>query len=346
MISIGKGWERRSPRFPSTSVVGHVEVEEKQGQSIRSKKVDGPRWLRSPLMMVACVVSVLMPMTAHATTEASLNHGENHGEAPLNHTPTLWDETPGMDPHSCTMPLTTAIAPIIDQPTFDGAQWGIGITSVETGEWLYQHNTDHYFIPASNMKLLTTAAALVSLDSLTADLLALFYDWVGVTNRDSNNHYAEALLRRLGGSDTLKSTLEPLGVNPYHYRQVDGSGLSRYNMAKPTVFIEVLLAMTNSPHERVFSQSLPVAGHSGTLRNRFKETAAQGIVRAKTGTLRGVRALSGYVDHPNEGPLVFSIIVNQPGQSGRVMVDAIDQVVLAIAQTQNCALPDPLSDQP
>ena len=235
----------------------------------------------------------------------------------------------------CTA-LATQIDSIIRQPTFDNGDWGIIVTSLDSEEWLYSHHPDHYFIPASNVKLLTTAAALNALQFSTAELLAAFYDWIYVTNQDSNNRYADALLRRLGGAESVATTLEPLGVSTEDYRQVDGSGLSRQNIAKPSVFIDTLTAMTSVPERDIFYYSLPVAGYSGTLKNRFHDTSAQGIVRAKTGTLRGVRALSGYMDHPTQGQLVFSIMVNQSGQSGWRMLSAIDQIVVAISETEQC----------
>ena len=94
--------------------------------------------------------------------------------------------------------------------------------------------------------------------------------------------------------------------------------------------------MWTQPGGEVFYRSLPVAGQSGTLRRRFQNTTLQGQVRAKTGTLRGVRALSGYLNHPDYGPLVFSIIVNQPGQSGTQMLQAIDAVVEQLARVTPC----------
>lgn len=233
--------------------------------------------------------------------------------------------------------LDQTVDPIIQHPTFTEAEWGILVASLDHNEWLYEHNADNYFIPASNIKLLTTAAALKDLRFPTFDLLNALYDWVYETNQQSNNSYADALLRRLGGPDAVATTLTSLGINTDDYRQVDGSGLSRSNIAKPTVFIETLAAMTAVPEQDIFYNSLPVAGYSGTLKNRFKGTSAQGIVRAKTGTLRGVRALSGYMEHPTQGTLAFSILLNQPGQSGWTMVNAIDQVVLAIAETPYCS---------
>ena len=235
----------------------------------------------------------------------------------------------------CTA-LDTKVDPIIRQPTFEDGNWGIIVASLDSGEWLYSHRSDDYFIPASNIKLLTTAAALNTLQFSTSELLTAFYDWIYVTNQDSNNRYADALLRRLGGAASVATALEPLGISTDSYRQVDGSGLSRQNIAKPTVFVETLAAMTAVPERDIFYYSLPVAGYSGTLKNRFHDTSAQGIVRAKTGTLRGVRALSGYMDHPTKGKLVFSIMVNQPGQSGWTMLNAIDQIVVAMSETERC----------
>ncbi|NET11172.1 MAG: D-alanyl-D-alanine carboxypeptidase, partial [Symploca sp. SIO2B6] len=124
----------------------------------------------------------------------------NHGSNPW---PNKQWETAAQPTHYCTAPLTTAIAPIMNQSTFAEGTWGIVIASLSTGEWLYSHNANQYFVPASNIKLLTTAAALTRLEFPTSDLLTAFYDWVGVTNRTSNNRYAEALFRRVGGTETI-----------------------------------------------------------------------------------------------------------------------------------------------
>lgn len=242
---------------------------------------------------------------------------------------------PDTSPSVCPI-LATKVDPIIRQPTFETGDWGIIVASLESGEWLYSHHADHYFIPASNIKLLTTAAALKALWFPSTELWTAFYDWVYVTNQDSNNRYADALLRRLGGAESAAKALDDLGITIEDYRQVDGSGLSRRNIAKPTVFIETLMAMTDLPEHHVFYHSLPVAGYSGTLKNRFHNTSSEGIVRAKTGTLRGVRALSGYMEHPSQGTLVFSIMVNQEGQSGWTMLNAIDQIVVAISDIEDC----------
>lgn len=171
------------------------------------------------------------------------------------------------------------------------------------------------------------------------------------TNQQSNNLYAEALLRILGvrvqltpttrstaeiGLQNVKETLTTLGVDPTGYVLADGSGLSRQNLASPVAIAQTLRAMANSPLASVYRTSLPVAGVSGTLKSRFQGTTAQGIVLAKTGTMSGVVALSGYINPPNYEPLVFSIIVNQSDQPGSVLRQTIDRLVLFLTRLQRC----------
>jgi len=237
---------------------------------------------------------------------------------------------------SCPERLQGSIDNIISQPTFATAQWGIVVESLADESPIYQHNDNSYFIPASNIKLLTTAAALQSIQFNNNNDLFAFHRWIHITNRDSNNSYADALLRRLGGPQQVSEVLSRINVDPGEFRQVDGSGLSRSNIAKPKAFISVLKAMTVAPGNDIFYGSLPVAGHSGTLRNRFRSTPAQGVVRAKTGTLRGVRALSGYLDYSQEERLVFSILINQSTQSGTTMLRAIDDIVLQMIRYVQC----------
>ena len=94
--------------------------------------------------------------------------------------------------------------------------------------------------------------------------------------------------------------------------------------------------MDKSPLAGIFRASLPVAGVSGTLRNRLRDTPAVGIVQAKTGTMTGVVSLSGYVNSPNYQPLAFSIIVNHHEQPARVVRQSIDEIVLLLTQLQPC----------
>ena len=169
------------------------------------------------------------------------------------------------------------------------------------------------------------------------------------TNQQSNNLYAEVLLRSLGvsrnsnsansaelGLTVVKDTLTQLGVDASGYMLADGSGLSRHNLVSPEALVQTLKAMSKLPEANIFRASLPVAGVSGTLSNRFKNTSAEGIVRAKTGTLSGNTALSGYVDVPNYQTVVFSIIVNQSEQSAAPLRGAVDEMVVLLTRLKRC----------
>ncbi len=173
---------------------------------------------------------------------------------------------------------------------------------------------------------------------------------IAVTNQESNNLYAEVLLQTLGsrqlppatpitreaGLQVLKTTLTQLGVDPEGYHLVDGSGLSRQNLVSPQALVQTLQAMAAAPQAGVYRRSLAIAGQTGTLADRFRNTPIQGILQAKTGTLTGVAALSGYMQPPKFPPLVFSILVNQSDQPQEVLRQAIDEMVLLLLRLQPC----------
>lgn len=236
----------------------------------------------------------------------------------------------------CSRDLQSAIAAIVERPTFKTAQWGILIEPLFEATSLYRHNSDTFLIPASNIKLFTTAAALRTFGD-RSDALASLTQWLMVINQHSDNDYADRLLNHIGGQTAVQRLLAPLGVIPDSYRQIDGSGLSRNNLAQPTTFVTLLKGMYTYDRSGLFYRSLPVAGVNGTLQNRFRTTIAQGRVHAKTGTLRGVKALSGYMENADYGQLVFSIVVNQPGQSAEVLSQAIDQIVLQSVRVNRCS---------
>lgn len=122
-------------------------------------------------------------------------------------------------------------------------------------------------------------------------------------NSYSSNIGAELLLKRLGfeqfgagttqaGTDAVTNFLTEAGVPLDNVQIFDGSGLAETNRLTCTAVTEILnLAGPATP----FGQSLSVSGERGSLLTRFVDTAAEGNVLAKTGTLRNVRALSGYV---------------------------------------------------
>jgi D-alanyl-D-alanine carboxypeptidase/D-alanyl-D-alanine-endopeptidase (penicillin-binding protein 4) len=248
----------------------------------------------------------------------------------------LHSSTVLVEPKICATDLPVAIATVINRPQFNSAHWGVLIEPLTESTPLYHHNSDTSLIPASNIKLLTTAAALRIVENRAPQGLTVLESWLTVVNRDSHNRTADELLRRIGGQQAVRQVLAPLGVNPNDYQQVDGSGLSRQNRAKPSTFVTLLKSMYANDNSGLFYHSLPIAGISGTLRNRFRDTPVQGRVYAKTGTLQGVRALSGYLENEDYGIITFSIMVNQSGQSGQTLVQALDQIVLQTAQVARC----------
>ncbi len=173
-------------------------------------------------------------------------------------------------------------------------------------------------------------------------------------NKKSNNVYAETLLRQLGvrsrlvpkkksNNQTLAKSLEEvkviltrLGVTPNSFRLNDGSGLSRHNLVTPKALVQTLRIMANSPWANIYRNSLPVAGLSGTLSRRFRNSFAQGNVQAKTGTISGVSGLAGYIQPRKFQPLVFSIIVNQSDLETKDLRTAIDEIVLLLTQLKSC----------
>ncbi len=149
-------------------------------------------------------------------------------------------------------------------------------------------------------------------------------------NKNSDNLNAEMILRALGNKyfgkhtsadDGLKlvdSLIILSGFNPKNYLLVDGSGLSHYNLVSAEL-IDGILKYIYYSHPNIFQRifdSFPVSGYNGTLRNRMKETPLVGRIHGKTGTLRGISALSGYIESKENHLLSFSILVqNYVGSS-------------------------------
>lgn len=145
---------------------------------------------------------------------------------------------------------------------------------------------------------------------------------IRVTNQESDNLYAEMLLKALGarfrgegsfaaGVEVVRETLRQLGLTTAGFDAVDGSGLARASKASAKEIAALLEAMARSPQGGAFRDSLAVGGaRTGTLRRRFREPSVAGRVRAKTGSLDGVSSLSGYAEAPSGETFVFSILVN------------------------------------
>ena len=132
------------------------------------------------------------------------------------------------------------------------------------------------------------------------------------------------------GVRRVKDFMAKAGIPPDAVVQWDGSGLSRHDLVTPSAVVQLYSYMAKSRNAQVWRDSLAVGGVDGTLRNRFKGTAADGNFRGKTGTLDQVSALSGYVTTAAGEELIVSIIVNTlPEPPKRVAL--IDSIVLQLA---------------
>ena len=141
-------------------------------------------------------------------------------------------------------------------------------------------------------------------------------DMLRVLLKRSQNLYAETLLKTLGNGKTedgiqaAQAALNTLGVSENSLIMKDGSGLSRYNYVTPLALVTCLRKLYQEDSSAVFYNALPIAGVDGTLKSRMKQTSAENNVRAKTGSIENVRALSGYVRTKDDELLVFSILAN------------------------------------
>eukprot|EP00808_Paulinella_micropora_P017172 g82720.t1 len=196
----------------------------------------------------------------------------------------------------------------------------------------------------SRNRRLTPAALPDGVSELWSRQSPPFQDILRRTLEKSDNFYAELVLRTLGhifgdgwGSSeeqgltvVRKYVSTELGVNA-NFKQLDGSGLARQTKFCPLAFQQLLEAIEQKEWKNSFTNLLPVSGRTGTLKNRLGNRA-EGAVYAKTGTLSGTSALSGWVRNSAYDSIVFSIANNHCQQcSSSSQRQAIDQMVTYLA---------------
>ncbi|HUF76542.1 MAG TPA: D-alanyl-D-alanine carboxypeptidase/D-alanyl-D-alanine-endopeptidase, partial [Longimicrobiales bacterium] len=151
--------------------------------------------------------------------------------------------------------------------------------------------------------------------------------YLPVVNKESNNLFAELVFRTLGrttegggspqaGARAIERGMLEMGVDMEAAVLLDGSGLSYGNRVSASTFVSVLQRMASSPYWNTYWASLPEAGRRGEL-GRMYGTAAARNLRAKTGTIEGVSALSGLVRTTDGERVAFSLLVNRTPSTSR-----------------------------
>jgi len=150
----------------------------------------------------------------------------------------------------------------------------------------------------------------------------------GEPNRDLEMGSAEMGIAR------ALDTFAAAGADTSRIHLRDGSGLSRMNYITAEMTSSILSYMWSHPSERTrsaFLESLPIGGVDGTLETRFKNSLANGIVLAKTGSMTGISSLSGYIPSLGGSALSFVLMCNQYTVPTTLVRDAQDEIVELLA---------------
>lgn len=168
-------------------------------------------------------------------------------------------------------------------------------------------------------------------------------DIIARTNFRSINLFAEHLFKHsqlkacnFDLSKTDKNFVENFwrikGVNTSGMQIYDGSGLSKYNTVTAKQIASILLYMKKrSKYSEVFYESIPVVGKNGTVKNICKGSNAVDNMRAKSGSIKSVRAYSGYVTSKSGRKVAYSLIINNYTGSSSNTRRKMEKLMAAIA---------------
>ncbi|GAB3989866.1 D-alanyl-D-alanine carboxypeptidase/D-alanyl-D-alanine-endopeptidase [Spirosoma daeguense] len=165
------------------------------------------------------------------------------------------------------------------------------------------------------------------------------------TNFQSINLYAEALLRTtaLSLNKTVRSTEASVdalttywknkGLTMNGFRIRDGSGLSTLGALTADNMTSILSEVGKDKNFPIFYESIPVVGQTGTVRTLARGTVAAGNIRAKSGSIEGVRAYAGYFTAKDGERMSFCVLVNKftPGQN-RDVTAALAKIFVSLVE--------------
>ena len=154
---------------------------------------------------------------------------------------------------------------------------------------------------------------------------------LSLANTDSHNFTSEVLLRQGTGSWDLQQArlrgmqwLSAQGLPMAGVSVVDGSGLDRGNRVTSRLLAALLLRMAQHPYANNYWASMAIAGQRGTLRNLWRGTELDGQFRGKTGTISGVRSISGVLNTA-DGVRFVSMVSNGAGSPNSTIGDILRQ---------------------
>jgi D-alanyl-D-alanine carboxypeptidase/D-alanyl-D-alanine-endopeptidase (penicillin-binding protein 4) len=160
--------------------------------------------------------------------------------------------------------------------------------------------------------------------------------------KPSQNQMGEVLMRTIGlektgvgtadsGIAVTKRQLTAWGIPKDGYSLYDGSGMARSDLISPETIVRIFDRMSASPDFSIFYNALPIAGVDGTIAKRMGGTPAANNVHAKTGSLRWVRSLSGYVTDAEGNRLIFSVLCNKWTTPSLAVTSTADSIASALA---------------
>lgn len=164
---------------------------------------------------------------------------------------------------------------------------------------------------------------------------------VRVTNKYSNNLYAEHLFKSLSASEesrqpaSLSTSIDEVitfwkkqGLDTEGIKIHDGSGMSCANLLTPDFVVSLIDYMMESPYHADFYKSLAIAGVDGTFKSFLNGTELQGLVRGKSGTMFGVRCYAGIFEKSPSDKYSFCIMVNNFTSSSLGMKKNIENLLM------------------
>ncbi len=274
-------------RFAFRENVAELSVKRAEGQDCAAP-VPQPLEVRySPPLDTSTTAIFLDPAASRAGLGCTRERGTGR-------TRCVWRSTPGQCPARASTRVSVEAPEALFTACLEDALTARGVWRVATP-----------FLPPMATPTPSSPRELL-LDFVSPPLSEL----VKVTNKESLNLYAERLglrftLERMGTEsytalrEAFTQELHRRGIAPRLLRPVDGSGLSRYNVASARGLAEVLATSLREPYANALLESLPVAGVDGTLAGSAG-AAIKGLVRAKTGTLSGQKAYVGIAERPHD----------------------------------------------